>query len=216
VRIPPHLTRRSTGRLTAPVSASVRQIPYILEVIVPGGKAYGVNRAYQVLCRDILIERSDGSLKPYGGDGIDVPIRLGNTERTFDVTLADPGGRIVAVECKRTTGPVKIVDLDAFAYRVELLRKQVGVEVAGVYFAKTAFQSGAVKAGADAHIQVATCAEQQILNAFALVFHRYDPQLERRFRQGELRTAGEFRPTGSLYGKVIRADGSEEDHGQLG
>ena len=183
---------------------------------MPGGKAYGVNRAYQVLCRDILIARSDGSLKPYMGDGIDVPIRLGNTERTFDVALADPGGRIVVADCKRTTGPVKTVDLDAFAYRVELLRKQVGVEVAGVYFAKTAFQSGAVKAGADAHVQVATCAEQQMLNSFALVFHRYDPQLERRFRQGELRTGGQIRPTGTLYIKVIRTDGAEEDHGQLG
>ena len=45
---------------------------------MPGGKAYGADREYQVLCRDILIKRASPlRLNPYDGDGTDVAVRLG-------------------------------------------------------------------------------------------------------------------------------------------
>ena len=184
---------------------------------MPGGKAYGTDREYQVLCRDILVKRAAPErLVSYAGDGIDVPLRLGTAERTFDIALTDPKGRLVVAECRRTKDPVKISDLDAFAYRVELLRQAAGREVAGVYFTKTAYQQGAVKAAADSGIQVAVCAQDQPLSSFSLVFHRYDAERDRRVRHGEAWLEGSVRPEGSLSVKVIRADGSVEDRGRVG
>ena len=56
---------------------------------MPGGKAHGENRQYQVECRDVLVFR-DRSLVPYAGDGIDVPFKVGSTEWSFDVALRVP------------------------------------------------------------------------------------------------------------------------------
>jgi len=142
---------------------------------MPAGKSYGVDRKYQELCRDIMVERDSSLvLVPYDGDGIDVPLQLGTSERTFDVALVDQEGRLVVAECRRTKNPVKLYDLDAFAYRVELLRRNSACEVAGVYFAKTGYQEGAVKAAGDSGIQTAVCAQDQEPSSFLLVFHRYD------------------------------------------
>ncbi len=95
---------------------------------MPGGKAYGADREYQVLCRDILVRRASPlRLVPYSGDGIDVAFRLGSADRTFDVALTNEQGKLVVAECRRTKDPVKLVDLDAFAHRVELLRQEPGL-----------------------------------------------------------------------------------------
>ena len=184
---------------------------------MPGGKAYGADREYQVLCRDILVKRAGPlRLNPYAGDGIDVGVRLGSTERTFDVALADEDGRLIVAECRRRKDPVKLADLDAFARRVELLRQESRCEVAGVYFTKTAYQEGVVKAAQDSAIDIATCAQDQPLSAFSLVFHRFDPDRGRRLRQGEVQAESTVRPEGSLSIQVIRGDGSVEDLGRVG
>ena len=181
------------------------------------GRAYGANREYQVLCRDILVKRASPlRLVPCTGDGIDVPFRLGSAERTFDVALTGQDGRLVVAECRRIKDPVKLLDLDAFAHRVALLGQSTGCEVAGVYFTKTAYQEGAVKAAKDSAIEVAVCAQDQPLSSFSLVFHRYDAETARRLRCGEGRLEGSTKPPeGSLGAKVIRADGSGEDRGRI-
>lgn len=183
---------------------------------MPGGKAYGANRDYQVLCRDILVKRATPlQLVPCASDGIDVPFRLSSADRTFDIALTDQDGRLVVAECRRTKDPVKLSDLDAFARRVELLRQSKNCDVAGVYFTKTAYQEGAVKAAEDSAIQIAICAQDQPLSSFSLVFHRYDAERDRRLRRGEAWLEGGIKPEGSLHAKVIRADGSVEDHGRV-
>ena len=184
---------------------------------MPAGKAYGADREYQVLCRDILVKRA-GPLRfvPYAGDGIDVTFRLGSADRTFDVALTDEQGRLVVAECRRTKDHVKLADFDAFARRVELLRQASGRDVAGVYFTKTAYQEGAVKAGQDSAIEITTCAQDQPLSSFSQVFHRFDADRDRRLRQGEAWLEGSVRPEELLAVKIIRADGSVEDRGRVG
>lgn len=183
---------------------------------MPAGKAYGADREYQVLCRDILMKRAHPvRLVYWAGDGIDVPFRLGTPERTIDVVLIDEFGRLVVAECRRTKNPVKLSDLDTFAYRVELLRKSTGREVAGVYFTKTAYQKGAIKGAKDSAIEVTVCAQEQPLSAVSLVFHRYDADRDRRLRHGEAWLEGSIKPVGSLDVKVTRADGSIEERGRI-
>lgn len=158
---------------------------------MPGGSAHGVDRDYQVLCRDILIQRAlPAVLVPLSGDGIDVPVRLGSAERVFDVALSDGGDKIVVAECKRTMRAQKLTALDAFAHRVCLLRRQTGHEVAAVFFTKTAFQAGVVKAAQDEGIDVAVCRQGQPISSFSLLFNRYDPQTRCRYGLGEGDTQG--------------------------
>jgi hypothetical protein len=184
---------------------------------MPAGKAYGRDRDYQVLCRDILVNRNPPLvLAPQSGDGIDIPSRLGNAERTFDVALADRHGRLVVAECRRTMAPVKLCDLDAFAYRVDLLRKSSGHKVAGIYFTKTAYQAGVVKDAKRSGIQVAVCAEDQEPSSFLLVFHRYDAASHRRLRHCERQLKPALCSVGAtVAAKVIRADGAVEDLGRI-
>ena len=147
------------------------------------GQAHGINREYQVLARDVLIRQAmPRTLVPIEGDGIDVAIELGTAVRRFDVALVDSDGCRVVAECKRTADPVELVDLDAFAYRVELLRSSCGMPVAGVYFAKTGYRSGSIKGAQDAGITVAICAQAQDEAVFALMFEKYDVAREERLR----------------------------------
>src|SRR6478735_7196091 len=99
-----------------------------------GGKAHGANREYQLTCRDVLRCRRP-ELEPWAGDGIDVPFELPDTTWRIDVALREPGGGLVVAECRRTIDAVKQEDVAAFAYKVELLRRTLGVLVAGVFLA---------------------------------------------------------------------------------
>ena len=148
-------------------------------------------------------------LEPYSGDGIDVPIALGSAVRTFDVALKDSNNRFVVAECKRTKDPVKLTDLDAFAHRVELLRKEFNGAVAGVYFTKTAYQLGAIKAAPDSGIRVALCAQDQAPTVFSLMFERYDPDRERRIRDGQVLFNAGLQATVAA-GTLSVGDGAQE------
>jgi hypothetical protein len=180
------------------------------------GKSHGSAREYQVFVRDILIKRSARPLIPFGGDGIDVAIDIGGVPRHFDVALREEAdGNLVVAECKRIAGAVKLENLDAFAYRVEMLRKQSDTEVAGFYFTRTAYQRGVVKAAEEIGISVVVCAPDQPVEAFSLVFHRYDSKRESRLKNAETHLAGTMAPTGRLGIVVIRANGTIEDHGEV-
>src|SRR2546425_8985432 len=106
------------------------------------GKAHGEDRCYQVLARDIIetISREE-RLAPYGGDGVDVPFEMGGSTWTLDIALkSSDDSKIVVGECRRWAKPIKQEHIAAFAYKVELLRKVTGKEVAGFYFTKKHFQ----------------------------------------------------------------------------
>lgn len=181
---------------------------------MPSGRAHGIDRDYQILARDILTRMAQlALLEPYSGDGIDVPIKLGSAIRTFDVALKDHNNQLVVAECKRTRAPIKLTDLDAFAHRVELLRRETNGAVAGVYFAKTAYQLGAIKAAPDSGIRVALCAQDQPPTVFGLMFERYDPDRERRIRDGQVFINAGLQATAEAGTLGVHVDGTQEDTG---
>ena len=96
-------------------------------------------------------------------------------------------------------------DIGAFAYKAELLRSHLGVAVAGVFFAKTAVQLGAVKVGTFEGIEVAVLAEDHTGSGASLVFHRYDEERAKRTRHYVLEPlSGHVTLTGTLEAKLIR------------
>jgi len=145
------------------------------------GKAYGENREYQVICRDVLIFR-DPTLLPWEADGVDIPFKLADTEWTFDVALKSASGDLVVAECRRTTGAVKQEDIAAFEYKVEALRKGRELNVAGVFITKSDHQLGAVRVGQFNGITLAVLSEGSTPPGFNIVFLRYDPERERKLK----------------------------------
>lgn len=134
---------------------------------MPGGKAHGESRDYQVFARNVLqILRVQEKLEPYDGDGIDVPIKLGFAIFTFDVALKGSDNRIVVAECKAYSKPgtVKQGDIAEFANKVTLLRTHSLANVAGVFFTKTAYQDGAIKHATWEGITIAVCAPKESLD----------------------------------------------------
>jgi hypothetical protein len=148
---------------------------------VTKGKATGIARSYQMLCRDVLVF-GDPDLAPYAGDGIDVPFIAGGTTWTMDVALRKPSGDVVVAESRRTMARVTQEEVAAFAYKVELLRKELGVQVAGAFFAKTGVQLGAVRVGDFEGISVAVLADGAKPPGFHITFHRYDSVREKRLQ----------------------------------
>lgn len=109
--------------------------------------AHGKNRDYQVTCCDMLMHR-DASLAPRESDETDIQFALPDTTWSVDVALRrTPSGELVVAACRRTASSVKQEDVAAFAYKVELLRKSLAVDVAGIFLTKTGHQLGAVKVG---------------------------------------------------------------------
>lgn len=152
---------------------------------MPGGKAHGKPREYQVFARNVLqILEVQEKLEPYAGDGIDVPIKLGFATFTFDVALKGSDNRIVVAECKAYSKPgrVKQSDIAAFANTVSHLRTQTLANVAGVFFTKTAYQDGAIKHATTEGISIAVCVPQESLNRIFLTYFRYDPELDKHVR----------------------------------
>lgn len=148
---------------------------------MPGGQAHGANRQYQVQCRDVLTYRN-AELTPWSSDGIDVPFDLPDTRWTFDVALRDRAGSLVLAECRRTVGAVKQEDVAAFAYKVELVRRALGIPVAGIFIAKREHQVGAIKVGQFNGIQIAILEDGSTPPGFKITFLRYDADRESRCR----------------------------------
>ncbi len=147
-----------------------------------GGKAHGKNREYQVACRDILMFR-DKNLEPWESDGIDVQFALPDTTWSVDVALRRThGGELVVAECRRTAGAVKQEDVAALAYKVELLRKTLSIDVAGVFMTKTGHQLGAVKVGQFNGIELVILPEDAEPPGFNITFLRYDADREAKLR----------------------------------
>jgi hypothetical protein len=180
------------------------------------GKAYGKDRDYQVLCRDVLKRISADPLEPYDGDGIDVTIYdVGGTKITFDVALRGPTGDLVVAECRRRKEVVKQEAMFAFARKVELLRQHTGRRVAGVFFAKRQFQVGAVRHGNWTGFQLAIIAQDQDIKGFSLAYQKYDASRSKRLQEAIVNLSGEVTPKGSLSLVVIRKDGKVEHIGDL-
>lgn len=181
-----------------------------------GGKAYGSNLAYQKLCRDIIQKsKLKDNLVPYKGNGIDVPLRIGGTEVTFDVVFKNSQGKLVVIECKRWKNPIKQNELFAFAGLVECLRKELGVSVAGIFVTKTGYQIGAIKYATNMGIDVAVCDQNQSVKHFAIIYKHYDLQRVKIIQNARVQLSGDIKPIGNLFAKVIRKDGSVEDLGEL-
>jgi hypothetical protein len=107
-----------------------------------------------------------------------------------------------------------MAELDTFAYRVELLRRESGVQVAGVFFAKRAFELGAVKAAADAAIRTAICIDTQHHDSFTVDFERYDTGRERRLRDATFMLCSERATTTETSHLEIREIPPAHGHGQ--
>lgn len=146
-----------------------------------GGQAHGMNRQYQIQCRDVLTFRNP-ELMPWAADGVDVSFELPDTRWTFDVALRDKTGALVLAECRRTVGAVKQEDVAAFAYKVESVRKALDVPAAGVFIAKREHQLGAIKVGQFNGIQTAILEDGSTPPGFNITFLRYDAERERRCR----------------------------------
>ncbi len=148
------------------------------------GNAYGKDRVYQVLCRNIIqqIQQQEGLL-PYAGDGIDVPIMIAGREWKIDVALKDMKNKVVFAECKRWKDTIQQGEIAKFAYLVEMFRKESGLQVEGIYFTKTGYQQGAVEAARVPGIQIAVVAENQSLNPLIVHYRQYDVEREEVIKQ---------------------------------
>ena len=89
----------------------------------------------------------DVTLVPWQSDGIDIQFALPDTNWSVDVALRGASGELVVAECRRPASPVKQEDVAVFAYKVELLRKSLAIDVAGIFMTKTGHQLGAVRVG---------------------------------------------------------------------
>jgi hypothetical protein len=160
-----------------------------------GGRAHGAAREYQILCRDMLLQRWPG-FTAYSEDGIDVPFDAGGTTWTMDVALRASGSDVLVAECRGRASPAKQEEVAAFAYKVELLRKDLGVPVAGAFIARSAPQLGAVKVTHFDGITMAVLISTEAHPGFTVVFHRYDLERQKRCRDFLLQCApGHFRLT---------------------
>lgn len=175
------------------------------------GKAHGVDREYQVTCRDVLTHRHP-TLTPWSGDGIDVAFPLPDTTWTFDVALCGDPESLVVAECRRTLGPVKQEDVAAFALKAEGLRKALARPVSAIFFTKTHHQIGAVRVGQFYGVEVAILDQDANPPGFNLIFLTYDSERDRSIRHfivhvppGELGLTGY--PVTLTHGK---ANGKQE------
>lgn len=146
-----------------------------------GGKARGNDLQYQRTCRDVWIQRSDGKLRPFRGtDGLDVPIPCGGTTWTFDILLEAETGELHVGEAKRWASAVPQDALRAFAGKVADLREATNKEVAGIFFAKTDAQAGALGVAKHHGVLLVVSGEDQLLPAFGIAMLYPDPCAEGR------------------------------------
>ena len=175
------------------------------------GKAHGVDRQYQVACRDVLMHRHP-ELTSWSSDGIDVPFNLPDTTWTFDIALRAPDGSAVIAECRRTVGAVSQGDVAEFALKVESLRQTLGNSVSAFFLTKTAHQLGAVRVGQYYGIEVALVDEDARPPGFNLTFLGYDAVRDQKLRHIIMHLEpGRIRFTGSDAALTrVKSDGSSE------
>jgi len=128
-----------------------------------------------------MIDNNPG-LVPWHDDGIDVTLKLPDTCWTFDVALKDQTGALLLAECRRTKSAVKQEDVAAFAYKVEMVRKNLSIPVAGLFITKTRHQIGAVKVAQFNGICTVVLQDGSTPPGFNITFLRYDKERERLFR----------------------------------
>ena len=124
-----------------------------------------------------MLRKNDPALVPIAGDGVDVTLDAAGSRWTFDVALHVPETRLVVAECRRRGAPVKQEDFAAFAVNVKVdrLRQSVGVSVAGVFFAKSRYQVGAVRSGQHEGVTMAVVGDREIIgDGFVIEYHRWD------------------------------------------
>jgi len=173
------------------------------------GKAKGKNTDYQIQCRDVLVYLNS-ELRPYEGDGVDVPFDVGGSARTMDVALIDGERRITVAECKRRMDPTKLIDIDAFARRVDLIRERFGGDVDGVFFTKTRFQIGGVRAASWAGIDVIVFNEGQPFEKFSMSYQLYDTERCSRLQRAVQHCTGTVTPTATLQLEITRKTADPE------
>jgi hypothetical protein len=151
-----------------------------------GGKARGVDRTYQEFCRDVL-RKNDPALVPIDGDGVDVALDAAGSRWTFDIALHVPETRLLVAECRRRRAPVKQEDFAAFAFKVDRLRQSVGLPVAGVFFAKSRYQVGAVRSGQHEGVTMAVVGDREIIGeGFVIEYHRWDATVGKRAKDATM------------------------------
>ncbi len=174
-----------------------------------GGKAHGVDREYQISCRDILIFRQQGVV-PWKDDGVDVEFDFAGSTWSMDVALRGPAGGLLVAECRRTANAAKQEDILAFASKVEKLRETLGTLVAGVFMTKSKPQKGGIKVGQNLGIEIAVLDEAAAPPAFNIIFLRYDREREKCLRHIIMHVAtGRFEVTGNPVSLVYRKASGE-------
>lgn len=179
---------------------------------MPAGQAYGQDRDYQILCRDIFQQlNKQQKLKPYDGDGIDVKFEeLGGTGISFDVALINGSGDIVVAECRRRMNRVKQSDVFAFAHTVELLRKTSENMVAGLFFTKSQYQIGAVKHANWIGVDVIVLNDKSKPTDFVLSYQKYDVGREKRLQEILANMTGTIQMRGTVSAVLNKKDGSKK------
>jgi len=178
---------------------------------MPAGKATGPDRDFQMLCRDICVKRFGGAWRPYRDtDGIDVPFHAAGTTWTYDVVLENDAGELLVAECKRWGHPVPQGEVGKLAHTIECLRKETGIGVSGIVFAKTDVQLGGLAHAWHEGIEVVISPESQPLPAFGLTVLKYDPERERRLHVFLECIVESITVTDHYEAVLIRADGSRE------
>ena len=95
------------------------------------------------------------------------------------MALRSSTGSLLVAECRRRKEPTKQEALAAFAYKVELLRKEFGVPVLGAFLSESSPQLGAVKVSQFEGITVAQLLKGHISEGFDCVisFSRLHPSI---------------------------------------
>lgn len=181
------------------------------------GQAEGENRAYQLMCKEVLISYYQSHrlvVSPYYEDGIDIPFSVANTDVSIDIALTDSSGNLILAECKRWAVAVPQDQVFSFAHRVELMRREYKVNVAAFMFSTNGFQSGALKTGgAKVHqdIGLVLCGQDQIPPNIHLTFLRWDATRLTRIQDHIHHLTASIKISSSVSARVIRADGTIEE-----
>lgn len=186
--------------------------PAVVASRMPGGQAYGPDRAFQELCRDICIQRAGAQWGPQNdSDGIDVAIGAAGTTWRADVALENSdNGDLLIAECKRWRRAVPQGEVAKLALLIERVRQQTGRGVSGLLFVKTDVQPGAIAHACHEGIEVVISPETQPLPTFSITVLTYDPVRETRLKTFLVNISDTATATDCVAVAVTRPDGTVE------